>query len=147
MARQRGDRLGTCNALYNLAQVAMSRGDHELATRMFEEGLALSEQIKDQANLAHFLEALAAVAAFRGEVEHYAHLLGAAEALLEEVGARVYSYYVPDPSLQERAVAEARTVLGDTTFEEARAQGRTMTFEQAVKYALERGEALPTTPS
>ena len=35
-ARKRGDRLGTYNALYNLAQVALARGDHELATHMLE---------------------------------------------------------------------------------------------------------------
>jgi hypothetical protein len=64
-------------------------------------------------------------------------LLGAAEALLEQVGARVYNYYVPDPSLQERAIAEARSALGDVAFEEAGAEGRAMTFEQAVAYALE----------
>ena len=83
-----------------------------------------------------FLEALAAIASSRGEAERCALLLGAAEALLEEVGARVHNYYVPDPSLQERAVAEARAALGDATFEEARERGQAMTFDQAVEYAL-----------
>ncbi len=36
--------------------------------------------------------------------------------------------------------------LGEEGFEEAWAQGRAMTFEQAVEYALERGEAPPTAP-
>ena len=34
MARQKGDRLGCYIALYNLAQVALARADHELATRV-----------------------------------------------------------------------------------------------------------------
>jgi len=47
-------------------------------------------------------------------------------------------------ALRERAVDEARTVLGETAFEEARERGRKMTFEQAVEYALRDGEPSPT---
>lgn len=123
-------------ALYNLAQLALARTDLEKAARMLEEGLDLSWQTKDRANSAHFLSALAAVEALRGWTERSALLLGAADALLREVGAPVYNFYNPDPSLQERTVAEARAVLGDAAFEEARERGRAMRFEQAVAYAL-----------
>jgi hypothetical protein len=140
-ARKRGDRLGTYNALYNLAQVALSRSDHGLATRRFEEGVTLSEQIGDQANLSYFLEGLAVVAGVREEAEHSARLFGAAEKLLEEAGASVYNYYKPDRSLYERTTANVRSRLGEEAFEEAWAEGRTMTFEQAVEYALERDVA------
>ena len=136
-ARRRGDPLGTYVGLYNLAQLALVRGDLAFATRSLEEGIRLSGQTKDRANLAHFLDALAAIASSRGEAERCTLLLGAAEALLEEVGARVYNFYQPDPSLRERAVAQARAVLGEPAFEDARERGRMMTFEQAVKYALE----------
>ncbi len=67
-------------------------------------------------------------------------LLGAADGLLRQVGALVYNFYNPDPSLQERALAEARSVLGEAAFEEARERGREMTFEQAVEYALDNSE-------
>jgi len=143
-ARRRGDPLGTYVGLYNLAQLALVRGDLALATRTLEEGIRLSGQTKDRANLAHFLDALAAIASSRGDAERCTLLLGAAEALLEEVGARVYNFYQPAPSLRERAVAEAHAVLGEPAFEEARERGRGMTFEQAVEYALEREEPSPT---
>lgn len=140
-ARKRGDRLGTYNALYNLAQVALARGDYALATRMLEEGVALSEEIGDQANLSYFLEGLAVVAGMEGDAEHSARLLGAAERLLEEAGTSVYNYYKPDRSLYERTTANVRSRLGEEAFEGAWAAGRTMTFEQAVEYALERDAA------
>jgi predicted ATPase/DNA-binding XRE family transcriptional regulator len=140
-ARKRGDRLGTYNALYNLAQVALARGDHELATRMLEEGVTHSEQIGDRANLSYFLEGLAIVAGMEGDAEHSARLLGAAERLLEEAGTSVYNYYKPDRSLYDRTTANVRSRLGEEGFEEAWAEGRTMTFEQAVGYALERDAA------
>ncbi len=38
---------------------------------------------------------------------------------------------------------QARAVLGDAAFEEARERGRMMTFEQAVKYALGDDKASP----
>ena len=129
--------------LYYLAQTALARGDLEKAARMLGEGIELSTQTKDRANLAHFLSALAAVEAFRGRAERSALLLGAADALLQEVGAPVYNFYSPDPSLQERAVNEARADLGDAAFEEAREQGQAMTFEQAVEYALEDDDPSP----
>ena len=59
--------------------------------------------------------------------------LSDAPRLSAEVGAPVYNFYVPDPSLKERAAAEARAALGDAAFEELREQGRAATFEEAVR--------------
>jgi predicted ATPase/transcriptional regulator with XRE-family HTH domain len=132
-ARSRGDTLCTYVALYNLAQLAISRGDLGLAARTLEEGVGLSEHTRDRANLAHFLDALSAVAALRGEAKRSALLIGAAEESLREVGAPVYNFYAPDPSLKERASAEARGALGDAAFEELRERGRAATFEEAVR--------------
>src|SRR4028118_1526523 len=58
-ARELGDRLGISDALYHLAQIAQARGDHGLAARRFEEGVTLSWEMGDQANLGYFLEGLA----------------------------------------------------------------------------------------
>ena len=131
-ARSRGDTLCTYVGLYNLAQLAISRGDLGLAATTLEEGVRLSGHTKDRANLAHFLDALSAVATLRGEAERSAVLIGAAEESLREVGAPVYNFYAPDPSLKERASSEARASLGDAAFEELREQGLSMTFEDAV---------------
>ena len=61
--------------------------------------------------------------------------------MLEEAGTSVYNYYKPDRSLYERITSNVRSQLGEEGFEEAWAEGRTMTFEQAVEYALERDTA------
>ncbi|CAA9443199.1 MAG: hypothetical protein AVDCRST_MAG01-01-3849, partial [uncultured Rubrobacteraceae bacterium] len=122
--------------LYSLAKSALARGDLGAATSMLGEGIELSGRTKDRANLAHFLQMLSAVEAFRGEAERSAVLIGAAEGSVQEVGAAVYNFYRPDPSLRERAVAEARAALGGADFEEAWARGCEMSFEGAVGYAL-----------
>jgi predicted ATPase/DNA-binding XRE family transcriptional regulator len=141
VARRIGDRASTFIALYNLAQAALSRTDYDEAASLFEEGVTLSEQMGDRANAAYCLEGLAVVGNARGEAERSGRLIGAAEGLHEAVGVPVYVYYEPYHSMYERTVAAVRSRLGDAVFEEARDEGREMTFEQAVRYALEREEA------
>jgi predicted ATPase/DNA-binding XRE family transcriptional regulator len=127
--------------LYYLAQLALGRGDLREAAGMLEEGIELSKQTKDKASLAHLLEAFATVRALSGEAERSAVLLGAAERLLEEVGARhgeydVLNQHMPDRSLYERTAATVRSQLGEEGFEAARSEGRAMDFEHSVVYAL-----------
>jgi len=119
--------------------ITPSRGDHGLAARRFAEGVRLSEEIGDRANLGYFLEGLAVVAGVRGEAERSARLFGAAKALLQAVEAPVYDYYEPNRSLYERTAATVRSQLGESAFEEAWAGGQATTFEQAVASALEEG--------
>jgi hypothetical protein len=92
--------------------VALAREDYEEATELLREGVALSGQTGDQANLAYSLKGLATVTGVRGEAERSARLFGAAERLLEEVGIAVYNYYKPDRSLYERTEAAVRSELG-----------------------------------
>jgi predicted ATPase/DNA-binding XRE family transcriptional regulator len=143
IARRLGDRLSTYIALYNLAQVALSRGDYNRAVTLFEEGVTLSGEVGDRANLAYCLEGLAVVVGERREAMRSARFIGAAEGLHEAVGVPVYIYYEPDRSLYEHTVAAVRSQMGAETFEAARAQGRALTFEQAVACALEGDEVSP----
>ncbi len=83
------------------------------------------------------------VANARGEAERSGRLIGAAEGLHEAVGVPVYLYYEPHRSRYERTAAAVRSPLGEEAFEEVRAEGRAMTFEQAVVYALEDDAASP----
>lgn len=141
VARRIGDRTSTYIALYNLALVALSRSDYDGAALLFEEGVTLSEQMGDRANVAYCLEGLAVVADARGATERSGRLIGAAEGLHEAIGVPVHVYYEPHRLMYERTVAAVRSCLGEEAFEEAQEQGREMTFEQAVGYALEREEA------
>jgi non-specific serine/threonine protein kinase len=142
-ARRIGDRTSTCTALYNLAQAALSRSDYNGAASLFEEGVTLSGQMGDRANVAYCIEGLAVVASARGETKRSGRLIGAAEGLHEAVGVPVYVYYEPHRSRYERTVAAVRSHLGAEAFEEVRAEGRSMTFERSVAYALEDDELSP----
>ena len=84
------------------------------------------------------LEGLACVAAARGETERAARLFGASEALPEAMGAPPES---GESALQEPYLAAARSQLDEASWQEAWAQGRAMTLEEAISYALEEEEA------
>jgi tetratricopeptide (TPR) repeat protein len=143
VARRFGDRVNAYAALYNLAQVALARGVHDKAATFLKDGVKLSQEMRDQANLAYFLEGLAVIVAARGEAGRSARLFGASTGLLEEVGASVYNYYKPDRSLHEHTWERVHSLLGEAAFAEAWTEGRAMTFDRAVAYALEEEEAPP----
>jgi non-specific serine/threonine protein kinase len=125
-----------CVALHPLAAVASSEGDHERAAQLLEESLMLSVEIGDESNVAYCLEGLAAVAASQDEVERAARLWGAAEALLQANEVMAYPH-ASERSLYRRQAADARSRLETEAWKKAWAQGRAMTLEQAVEYALE----------
>jgi DNA-binding CsgD family transcriptional regulator/tetratricopeptide (TPR) repeat protein len=135
LARKVGDRTGASVALYVLAMVAHASGDQERAKGLFEEGLALAAEMRDEANIAYYLERLAAVAASEGRLRRAAHLWGAAEALLETIEATAYTHRA-DRSLHQDQVTAARARLDETSWTAAWSEGRAMSSEQAVEYAL-----------
>lgn len=136
LARKRGDRLSTYVALYNLSQAAITLGDHPLARTYLTEGIALSQQTQDLANLAYFLDALAVVEPAETAPGRIAVLLGAAQALRESAGAAV-GYYLPDESLRLRAEQQARATLGDDAYDDAVDTGRGLSPADIVSFALQ----------
>ncbi len=96
----------------------------------------LSVEIGDESNVAYCLEGLAAVAASEDKLERAARLWGAAEALLEAIEVIAYPH-ASDRSLYQQQMADARARLEEEVWKRTWAQGRAMTREQAIKYALE----------
>jgi ATP/maltotriose-dependent transcriptional regulator MalT len=143
LSREVGERQTLCAALYTLATLAQAEGDHERARDLFEEGLTLSAELGNEADVAHCLEGLASIAGAEGSIARAARLWGAEEALLEKIEAAVYTY-VPDRSLHQSQLAAARSQLDEEAFEAAWEEGRTMSPEQAIEYALDRSPAPET---
>jgi ATP/maltotriose-dependent transcriptional regulator MalT len=139
LTRQTGDRLAGNISLYILAQAAWAAAEHERAARYLRESLVLASELAERVDSAYCMQGLAAVAEVRDEPHRAARLLGAAEALLEATGPVLYAQ--ANNELHQRAADAARERLGEQAWEAARAEGRAMTFEQAVEYALEVDEA------
>jgi predicted ATPase len=135
-AHRRGDRLTSYIALYNLSQVALASHDYQRARTHLHEGIGLSHQTRDAANLAYFFESLAVVDATDGHPDRVATLLGAAQSMREIAGADVYSYYRPDRSKTDAAAEQAHTTLGTDTYDDYVDTGRGFSLDDAVAYAL-----------
>lgn len=143
LARQAGDRFSRYIALYNQSVLAQAEGDQDRAAALFKEVLIFSREAGDNANVAYCLEGLAEVAVAQGEPERAAWLMGAAQGLRETVGVRVYTYRAQaQRPAYERAVAAARSALGDAAWSSTWERGRALPLDQAVAYALS-SEKLP----
>ena len=136
LARRRGDRLTAYIALYNLSQLAVGLGALSTAREQLHEGVRLTQETGDLANLGYLLEALAVVESDSGDAHRVAVLLGAAEAVREAAGRWVYGYYKPDAALRDEAAATALAALGEEVYGDALDTGRGMSYDDAVAYVL-----------
>ncbi|WP_432522077.1 AfsR/SARP family transcriptional regulator [Kineococcus sp. SYSU DK006] len=138
LARRDGDRLATFLALYNLAQVEAGT-DPARALRHLQEGIELSEQMGDLANLAYFLEALVVLrASGAGGGEDAAalvRLLGAASAARETVGFEVHNYYLSDGVGRDAAERRLCDELGEQRYAQELAAGRRAPVAESVRTA------------
>jgi predicted ATPase/class 3 adenylate cyclase len=131
--RQHGDRHGMAWSLRDLGEVTCAQGDYGTARSLFMESLAVRHELGDKPGIVECLGVLAGVTATQDQPEWAARLLGAVAALRQAVGIPVPTYAQAE---YDRGVAAARAALGDEVFAAAWAEGRAMTLDQAVAYAM-----------
>ena len=93
----------------------------------------LFREIGDRGGVAASLEASAGLVTAQKQTEQAVRLWGAAEALREAMGA---SLRPTDHAEHERSIAAIRAALGEEAFAAASAEGRALTLEDAIRYAL-----------
>jgi non-specific serine/threonine protein kinase len=134
MFQELGDKYGIGQQLASLGYVARDQGDYGQAKRLYHESLRVRHALLDKPGLADSFEGLAEVAAEEGQPVLAARLFGAAHWLGETIGTPLHATARP---AQERAVANARTALGEDAFAAAWAAGQAMELDDAVALALE----------
>jgi non-specific serine/threonine protein kinase len=132
--RQVGGIRATVDTLWSAGLVARLTGDYTRSQPLFEEGLELAVRVGFHVALDSCLEGLGAAALHNGRLKRSALLFAAADALREAMGT---PWTVWEAAENKADVARLRTQLGDEAFQAAWAEGRAMTLEQAVAYALE----------
>ncbi len=143
LSRETGYKLREAITLANLASVPMHRGLPEQARALYAESLALFRELGDKKYSALNLAGMAGPAAALGYPQAAARLLGASEALLEALGIVIHA---GDWSDHDRDVVAVREQLDEATLDAAWAEGRAMSLEQAISYALEWGELAAAAP-
>jgi hypothetical protein len=131
-------RLGTTSllihALGGIGHLEREEGNYALARAYYQESLVLRHEVGDKWALAQSLEDLAVLAGRQRQSERAIRLLGAGEAYCETLGATPPVATVP---AYQKTVAEGRAALGEAAFAAAWAEGRALSLEQAMAYALE----------
>jgi non-specific serine/threonine protein kinase len=133
VVRPLDDKFVMATLLFNVGDVALRQGQHEQATVAAREGLVLSKELADARGMTWCLVPLAAVAAVRRQLQRAARLWGAIEGLSQSVGSPVPPYILESKDVHLPAVLQS---LGDEGFGAAWAEGRQMTPDAVVAYAL-----------
>ncbi len=126
--------------------VALANGDLDLARARLGEGLRINQACGQRLGMARGLEAFAALAAARQQPEEAARLAGAATQLRESLGQPTGI-----GSRGEKLLELARDRLGVAAAAALFAEGRELTADDAVGYALgshiETAGGLPGAPA
>ncbi|MGQ0550991.1 MAG: ATP-binding protein [Armatimonadota bacterium] len=135
LARRRkvGDRRGMAISVAGLGDVAYTRSDYSLTRSYFEESLAIYRELGDRLGIIHSLEGFAGLAAAQAQPQRALRLSGAAASLREAIGAPLSP--TEHARLAHRLEA-ARQTLSEEVTTELWTEGRAMTLEQAIAYAL-----------
>jgi hypothetical protein len=134
LARQLGRTNLEAFQLGDLGNVARQQGDLVRATALHRQALELKRALGARRQIAITLEDLASVAAAEGHGTRAACLLGAATAIREAIGT---PQATPERNTTENAVARARATLGEEAWAAAFMDGRALSLDQAIAYALE----------
>jgi tetratricopeptide (TPR) repeat protein len=132
--RQLGDR-NMVNAMQSeRAHIERRLGHYAQAVALYSKTLAGWQELGNQAALAHELECFAFIAVAQNQTQRAACLLGAAEALRESVDSPMTAN---ERIEYDQNVATLRAQMDAQELAVAWAEGRAMTMEQAIQFALE----------
>jgi hypothetical protein len=119
--------------LADLGLVAYEQGDYALALARHTESLTIRRVLGAKLGIAYSLEGLALLYRALNNPAKAARLWGASQALRDAIGT-------PVPPIEQtryaRDQAMVRMQLGADAFDRACAEGRAMTTDQAIAYAL-----------
>jgi predicted ATPase/class 3 adenylate cyclase len=136
IGRRVGDKYMLAVLCNNLGYVRHNQKDYKSARELFIESLGMNLELKDRLHIAGCMAGLAGIAAW-GDADgarRAARLFGAIEPILAAISAVLDG---SDRLDYERNVAAGRERLDQVEWDKAWQEGRGMTMEQAVQYALE----------
>jgi hypothetical protein len=134
VARELGTPFEIGHALNAIGQAEGDEGRHGLARKHSAEAMTILHGLGNHPGVLDSLDGLAVVAAATGAPRRAARLWGAADALRQEIG---YARTVHDSIAHERQVKPVRATLTAEAFDQAWDEGRAMSLDDAVRYALD----------
>jgi hypothetical protein len=144
--RQIQQPIGLSWVLHSVAYVRHQQGDDAGASQLLTEALTLQRGHHFALQIAESLECAAWIASDRHDHERAARLFGAATALRHQIGAPLP---LGDQPLYRPRLQATEAALDSEVFASLQEEGRAMTLDEAVDYALSESETatLDTLPS
>ncbi len=130
--RQIGEKEQLALTLIELGQVLLKEGDSVQTSKLFEESLVISKELKMEDSQVHCLAGFAGAAGNAGRAELAARLFGASEAAAERIDLKMDDF---DHAAYDPIIAAVREKLGEAVFNAAWSEGRKLTLEQAIEFA------------
>jgi predicted ATPase len=137
LARKHEQEEQVAESLCDLGFAALGQSRHDEAKELLEEALRMSVEPGWKENVDFCLVGLAGVSAAAQELERSARLLGAAEALADEIQLRLEPYV---ESTRARTADELDSRLRNDRFAVCLAEGRSLSLSEAVSLALADGD-------
>jgi non-specific serine/threonine protein kinase len=134
LSHQAGDKRRIAVTLACLASIAMHHGEYRQAEMLERESLEMEVELGTKYYIGLSLACLSGPVAMQGHPKHAAILLGASESVLDTMGAKLQP---ADQIEVDRYLAAIKEQLDERSFEDALANGRDMSLEEAVSFALE----------
>lgn len=132
LSRELGDMGAMARSLNVLGRVAHFQGDCKQAEKLYKESLTLFWELGEKLGVAQCLERLGS-AAITSAPERAVRLFAAADSLREAIGSPLPPSDRPD---YDRNLAAVGAHLNQTAVSAVWVEGRAMTLEQAIEYAL-----------
>jgi predicted ATPase/DNA-binding SARP family transcriptional activator/DNA-binding CsgD family transcriptional regulator len=126
------------SACINLGLASLGLGEHQRAMGSFEEALVTSQDMGRTPSIIEALEGMSSLAGAMGKATRAARLWGVAEAAHQATG--IIATSPGELALHETHLALASSQLGDEAWQEALAEGRAMSLDEAAEYALNEEE-------
>jgi len=139
--RALGDMLGTARCFTGLGVNALELGDPVQAAAFYEEDLHVLQKLRDKTGIAYGFRGMAGVAALQGDASRAARLWGAAEALGEAISLPLSPFDRVHPDYEALLDAVRSRLNDEAAWEAARAEGRAMSQDEAIEYALDTQQA------
>lgn len=117
-----------------LGRLALVEKDYARAHSLFCEAINSLLKIGSLWGVIYILGAFVCLHTARQQYEKSARLFGAMENLSVKMGAFMA---IPERIDVERSASLAQAAIGERAFQEAQAEGRALTLEQAVQYAMD----------
>ncbi len=139
-----GDRHRVNMVKSELAHIDRREGNFEKAESAYRETILEWKRLGHRAAIAHQLECFASIAQTRANGPRAARLYGAADALREKISIAMTPV---EKTEYDRLVSELRSSMDEEGFTLAWADGRLMSADQAIQFALETKQVSPAGPA